>query len=153
MFQHVDMESALRRLAERRIEEAMREGKFENLEGAGKPLDLEDPPADEEARLLWWALRIMRQHDVIPDEVRLRKAIDGLRLALTRATTEGQVREAAGRLNEAVRRLNTMGTTRIDVAVSGVDVEVEVQRFRQTTDQPQRRRDAETPRRREGRLG
>ena len=33
-FKNVDIESALRRLAERRIEEAMREGKFDNLAGA-----------------------------------------------------------------------------------------------------------------------
>ena len=40
-LKHVDLESALRRLAEKRIEDAMREGKFDNLAGAGKPLDLE----------------------------------------------------------------------------------------------------------------
>jgi len=38
-LKHVDIESAMRRLAERRIETAMEEGKFDNLAGKGKPLD------------------------------------------------------------------------------------------------------------------
>src|SRR3954467_11851646 len=82
-LKNVDIESALRRLAERRIEDAMKEGKFDNLAGAGKPLGLEPMPAEENARLMWWALRIMRNNDVVPDEVRYRKAIDGLREQLS----------------------------------------------------------------------
>jgi hypothetical protein len=46
----VDLENAFRRLADRRIEEAMKEGKFDNLAGAGKPLDLEPMPAEERDR-------------------------------------------------------------------------------------------------------
>ena len=38
-LKNVDITSALRRLADRRIEDAMKEGKFDNLSGAGKPLD------------------------------------------------------------------------------------------------------------------
>jgi hypothetical protein len=40
-LKNIDIESALRRVADRRIEEAMREGKFDNLPGRGQPLDLE----------------------------------------------------------------------------------------------------------------
>src|SRR5439155_8100542 len=50
LLHHIDLASALRRLAEKRIEEAMKEGKFDNLAGAGKPLNLEPMPADEGAR-------------------------------------------------------------------------------------------------------
>jgi hypothetical protein len=57
----VDFDAAFRRLADRRIEEAMREGKFDNLPGRGKPIELEPMPADENARATWWALRIMRR--------------------------------------------------------------------------------------------
>ena len=52
----IDLDAALRRLAERKIEEAIREGKFNNLPGFGKPLDLEPMPAEENARMRWWAL-------------------------------------------------------------------------------------------------
>ncbi|HYE17122.1 MAG TPA: DUF1992 domain-containing protein [Tepidisphaeraceae bacterium] len=58
-----DIGGALRRLAEHRIEQAMREGKFDHLPGAGQPVDLDSMPVDENARLVWWALKIMRQDD------------------------------------------------------------------------------------------
>src|SRR6266513_5477118 len=84
----IDIDWALRRLAERRIEEAMREGKFDNLAGAGQPLDLEPMPAEENARLMWWAIRILRNNEFIPEEVRWRKAIEHLRRRLEVAKDE-----------------------------------------------------------------
>src|SRR5438874_7852886 len=83
-LKNVDIEGALRRMAERRIEDAMKEGKFDNLAGAGRPLELEDMPVDENARMMWWALRIMRQNDFTPHEVQWRKQIDVLREAIDR---------------------------------------------------------------------
>jgi hypothetical protein len=53
----------LQRLAEHRIEQAMREGKFDNLPGAGEPVDLDDMPVDENARMIWWALKLVRGVD------------------------------------------------------------------------------------------
>jgi len=47
----VEVSNVLRRLADKRIEDAMAEGKFDNLAGMGKPLDLEPMPADENAPL------------------------------------------------------------------------------------------------------
>ncbi len=81
-LKHVDMSAALRTLGERRIEEAIREGKFDNLAGKGQPIDLEDMPADEGTRMTWWMLRILKSNDFVPDEVRMRKALDGLRASL-----------------------------------------------------------------------
>ena len=60
-FKHVDIEGALRRLADKRIEDAMKEGKFDNLQGAGQPLDLEPMPAEEEGRMMWWTVRLLRK--------------------------------------------------------------------------------------------
>src|SRR6185437_7112744 len=90
-LKNVDMESAMRRLAERRIEEAMRQGKFDNLKGAGQPIDMEPAPAEENARLTWWALRILKQNDVIPDEVKWRKQIDTLRSTMTPVALEHEI--------------------------------------------------------------
>src|SRR6476659_5862391 len=109
-LKHVDLESALRRLADRRIEEAMREGKFDNLAGAGKPLDLEPMPADENARLTWWALRILRQNDFTPHEVRWRKMVDGLKAELAGATSADRIKKLVSQINELVRKINTLGT-------------------------------------------
>ena len=132
-LKHIDMESALRRLADRRIEEAMREGKFDNLEGKGKPLDLEPMPADEDARLAWWALRIMKQNDVTPDEIRLRKQIDVLKDELAVAASEMRVVFLVKAINTTVRNLNTLGTNAIKSPIAPVSLEAERHRFRERT--------------------
>jgi hypothetical protein len=59
-MKHDDLSAAMQRLAEHRIEQAIRQGKFDNLPGAGQPVNLDDMPADENARMIWWALRMMR---------------------------------------------------------------------------------------------
>jgi hypothetical protein len=130
-LKHVDIESALRRLADRRIEEAMREGKFDNLAGMGKPLDLEPMPADENVRLMWWAIRLMKNANYTPDEVRIRKQIDGLKDELPKATTEAKVVAVATAINAAVRNLNTLGTNAINTPIAPVSMEVELKRFRE----------------------
>ena len=148
-LKHVDLESALRRLAERRIEEAMREGKFDNLAGAGKPLDLEPMPADENARMTWWMLRILKGNDFTPEEVRWRRQIDGLKEQLESATTEQRVEVLVKTINGIVRQINTMGTNAINLAVAPVSLEVERQRLRdrlaQKAEEEARRAPARAP--------
>ena len=126
----VDLENALRRLAERRIEEAMREGKFDNLPGMGKPIELDPLPADENARAMWWALKILRQNDVIPDEVKWRKQLDLLRAKLADARDEVAVRLIVRQINELVRRLNTLGTNAINIGVGSVSLEQQLHNLR-----------------------
>ena len=130
LFKHVDIESALRRLADRRIEEAMKAGKFDNLTGAGQPLDLEPMPAEENARLTWWALRILRHNEVIPEEVRWRKMIDVLKADLSRAHTERLVTDLVAKINELVHRINTLGTNALKAPVVAVDLEAELAELR-----------------------
>jgi hypothetical protein len=127
----VDIENALRRLADRRIEEAMREGKFDNLAGMGQPLELEPMPAEENARLMWWAIKLMRNADFTPDEVRLRKQLDTLRDELAAAKTEQRVVYLVAAINAAVKRVNTLGTNAINNAVAPVSLEHERRRFRE----------------------
>ena len=126
----VDIESALRRLADRKIEEAMRAGKFDNLPGAGKPLDLEPMPADENARIMWWALRIFKQNDFTPDEVRWRKQIDGLKDELAVANSEARVAALVRAVNALVRQVNTLGTNALKSGVAPLDLEAEKERLR-----------------------
>ena len=126
----VDFEAAFRRLADRRIEDAMREGKFDNLPGRGKPIELEPMPADENARATWWALRIMRQNDFTPDEVRWRKSLDYLREALERAADEAGVRSLVARINELVHKVNTLGTNALTAPVAPVSVDWALEQLR-----------------------
>ncbi|MEM1010939.1 MAG: DnaJ family domain-containing protein [Planctomycetota bacterium] len=79
-LRNVDLGAALRRIADRRIEQAMDEGKFNNLEGEGKPLDLEPVPADEEAKAMYWAVKLCRQNNVLGDAMK--------KEALRRTTSE-----------------------------------------------------------------
>jgi len=109
----VDLGAALHRLADRKIEQAMRDGKFDRFEGAGQPLDLEPMPADENTRMTWWALRLFKQNDFVPHEVQWRKQIEQLKAKLERATTDGQIVHLVATINRLVMQLNTLGTNAI----------------------------------------
>lgn len=78
-LKNIDITSAIRRVADKQIEDAMKEGKFDNLPGAGKPLDLEAMPADENARMMWWAVRILKKTGNSDLAVRLSKTPDALK--------------------------------------------------------------------------
>ena len=130
-LKHVDLDHVLRRLADKRIEDAMKEGKFDNLRGAGKPLELEPMPADENARLTWWALRILRQNDFTPEEVRWRKSIDYLKARLGKAGDEEQVRALVKQVNDLVYKINTLGTNALKAPVTRLDVDAEIERYRE----------------------
>jgi hypothetical protein len=129
-FTHVDIEAALRRLAEHRIEDAIKEGKFDHLAGMGEPLHLEPMPAEENARLTWWALRILRQNDFTPHEVRWRKQIDVLRDQLASAHDEPRVRSLVALVNELVHRLNTLGTNALQGTFASLSLDTELERLR-----------------------
>jgi hypothetical protein len=129
----VDIGAALRRLAERRIEDAMKEGKFENLHGAGQPLELDPMPADEQARMTWWAIRILKNNDVTPHEIRWRKAVDHLKDELSTTLDQTRLEVLVRQINELVRKVNTLGTNALNTGVVGVDLEIELQKLRERT--------------------
>jgi hypothetical protein len=66
------MLTALEIIAERRIEDAIARGNFDNLPGAGKPIDLDDcdPLLPPEARMAW---RILKNAEMTPAELVLRE--------------------------------------------------------------------------------
>lgn len=128
-LKNVDIESAMRRLADRRIEEAMREGKFDKLEGMGEPLNLDPAPAEENARLMWWTLRLLKNNDYTPDEIRYRKAIDHLKASLATAPDEQKMRTLVGQINELVRKLNTLGTNALNLGIAPVCLDDELTRL------------------------
>lgn len=131
-LRNIDFEGAFRRLADRRIDDAIEEGKFDNLPGMGRPLELEPMPTDENARLTWWAIRLLRRNDVTPHEVQWLKRIDQLREKLPLAREESTVRVLVRQINELVYKVNTLGTNAISAGVVRVDEEAEVARWRET---------------------
>jgi S-adenosylhomocysteine hydrolase len=130
-LKNIDIEGVMRRLADKRIEDAMAEGKFDNLEGAGKPIELEDMPADENARMLWWALRIMRNNNFTPDEIRWRKQVDVLKAELDKTLDEARLEALGAQINELVRKINTLGTNAIASGVVGVDIQQQREKVNQ----------------------
>ncbi len=61
------------RIAERRINQAMREGVFDDLPGAGQPLKLEDDShIPEDLRITY---KILKNAGYLPPEIALRKEI------------------------------------------------------------------------------
>jgi len=130
-LKHVDFESAFRRLAERRIEEAMEAGKFDNLPGNGEPIELEPMPAEENARLTWWCLRILKNGDFTPHEVRYRKAIEHLQTSLETADNEDRVCRLVSQINELVQRLNTLGSNAINLGIAPVCERTQLERLRE----------------------
>lgn len=95
--------SALERIAERRIKDAIERGDFAQLQGQGRPVLLggDDLVAPE----LRMAYRILANAGWIPEEVCIRKELGEVR-ALLASGPPGKVREnAAQRLNHLLAKL------------------------------------------------
>jgi hypothetical protein len=68
--------SAIRLIAEKRIEQAQKNGEFDNLPGSGRPLEIEDMSlVPEELRM---AYKILRNAGCLPPELAERKEINRL---------------------------------------------------------------------------
>jgi hypothetical protein len=89
--------NAIERMAEQRIREALERGEFNNLRGAGKPLDLDDdvdvPPE------LRTAYRILKNSGFVPPEVELRRDIASAEQLVAQALTPADRKHANQRLD------------------------------------------------------
>ena len=95
-------------IAEAKIAEAMRDGAFDNLPGAGRPLDLDDDLlVPEELRM---AYRILRNAGYVPPEVEARKEAADLRQLILATADEPVRRRALARLALLEARLEASGT-------------------------------------------
>ncbi len=106
-------------IAEQRIREAMERGEFDNLPGAGKPLQLDDDTCVPEH--LRVAYRILKNAGFIPPEIETRRQIHGI-MELLR-TVEGEER------SRALRRLHLLRLRAAELRRGGVDLQVEAAYF------------------------
>ncbi|BCX82319.1 hypothetical protein MIT9_P1905 [Methylomarinovum caldicuralii] len=95
------------RLAEERIQEAMAQGAFDDLPGAGKPLPEDDlPGVPPELRM---AYRILKNAGYVPEEVQLRREIaDVHRLLAEGLASESLATDARRRLKLLLQRLGEL---------------------------------------------
>jgi hypothetical protein len=95
-----------RRIAERKICEAMEEGLFENLPGKGKPLDFEDETwLPEDLRV---AYRVLKNAGHIPREIELRKEIINLKGLIDTMDDNKERLKKVRELNFKIMNLNMM---------------------------------------------
>jgi len=100
------------KIVEERILKAQRKGEFENLEGAGKPLNLlNDQAVAEELRL---AYKILKNADCLPPEIELKKEIQQTEALLRGMGETTQKYRAIKKLNFLIMKLNTLRNTSIE---------------------------------------
>jgi Domain of unknown function (DUF1992) len=89
-------------LAERQIRKAQAEGQFDNLKGAGKPLDLQDGNGSVDAV----GFRIMAEAGALPREIELRKSIEVQTAVLRAAVGIDRRKREMDKLNALQLRLD-----------------------------------------------
>jgi hypothetical protein len=96
-------------IVERRIAEAMEQGQFDALPGAGRPLDLDDDPLV--APDLRTAYRILKNAGYVPDEVRLLTEIGSVEQLLRQAVAADDRAAYSARLRHLLGRLDVVRST------------------------------------------
>ncbi len=88
-------------MAERQILKAQAEGQFDNLKGAGKPLNL-----DGDGSVDAIGFRIMAEAGALPREIQLRKAVEEQTRILAAAPDEEQRKHERKKLADLQLRLD-----------------------------------------------
>lgn len=137
---------------DRQIREAQERGEFDNLPGAGKPIQgLGDRRPDD-----WWARQLIEREQLdvpLPTSLALRKEVAGLHAALAEERSEEAVRRIVADLNRRVLDARRLPVSGPPLFVRTVDVEEAVEQWRHArADKEQSRRAAaeELRRRRRG---
>ena len=114
-YVHHSLRTALVRIAEQRIVEALERGELDRLPGAGKPLVLDDDSQVPEAMRV--AYRVLRNAGLVPEEVSLRRELEDLELAAADAP-DAMAADAHRRLTWIRARLEARG---MRLSVCGYD--------------------------------
>ncbi|WP_028484543.1 DUF1992 domain-containing protein [Thioalkalivibrio sp. ALE17] len=102
---------------EAKLADAARRGAFDDLPGAGRPLELDDDRAVPEELLM--AYRVLKNAGYVPEAVRIRGEIASAEALLQAADDEASRQHAARRLRLLLDRLNQSGEGRAMVSESG----------------------------------
>ena len=103
------------KLVEERIRRAQLKGDFDKLSGSGKPLNLsDDTNIPEDLRL---AYKILKNADMIPPEIELKKEILRTEDLLQGMSDEKEKYQTIKKLNFLIMKLNNMRTGSIEFDV------------------------------------
>lgn len=91
-------------IAERKIQQAIASGEFDNLPGKGQPLP--DDGLDMVPEELRMAYKILKNAGIVPEEIELRKTIVQLNDLLNACASESERRDIRIKLNEKQLRYN-----------------------------------------------
>lgn len=95
---------SLEKIIDEKISEAIANGEFDNLKGAGKPINLDDyfaTPA--EIRV---GLALLKSNKFVPEEVELMREIGSLKQKINDSTEENEKSKLSKLLNEKMLALN-----------------------------------------------
>lgn len=99
------MLTGFEKIVEERIQQSMRKGDFDGLQGAGKPLELEafsNVPED-----LRMAYKILKNADCVPPEIETKKEILQTEALLENMTDEKERFKTIKKLNFLIMKLNS----------------------------------------------
>ena len=103
------------KIVEERIRSAQLRGDFKKLSGSGKPLDLsDDAHIPEDLRL---AYKILKNADMIPPEIEIKKEIRRTEDLLQGMVDEAEKYQTIKKLNFLIMKLNNMRTGSIEFDV------------------------------------
>ena len=114
---------------DKQIRDGQERGEFDNLPGHGKPIASLDTPRDE----MWWVRDMLARENVqvpLPPQLEIRKDLEVAREKIRRSTSETEVREIIGEINEKIRHVNRTVISGPPSTVMPLDVERTVQRWR-----------------------
>jgi hypothetical protein len=113
-------------IADRRIREAQREGAFEDLPGAGRPLP--DRPYHPD----WWAADKLRREGVsfLPPALELRRDVERTLESVAGMNDERAARAALETLNARIRRAAATTTKGPPLDVAPLDVDAQLASWR-----------------------
>lgn len=116
--------SMFSRLAEQKIEEAVRKGEFDNSAYAGKPLPVDDlSHIPEDIRMSY---RMLKNAGFVPEEVSLRKECVRLHDLINACSSEGEKEKHKKLFNEKSLRLQMLMEQR-GLGTSGAFLQYESQ--------------------------
>jgi hypothetical protein len=114
---------------EQQIQQAQREGLFDDLPGQGRPL-----ATDDGADPNWWAKQLLRreQVDFLPPALALRRSVEKALAALPSLRDEGRVRTLLEGLDAEIRRFNSTTVSGPPTTQPPLDVEEIVTAWRRS---------------------